>query len=166
MKNPPPKPFPWFWVAIGVTMVSAGGFGGQWLHRWNKNRYRVHPFEVVKMIESGKSPTVLDARRSDAYEQLPLRIPGSVRVVPEDLANSLAGLDLDQTRPVVAYCSCPDEETSARVARDLRKMGFKDVRILKGGIGAWTNAGLPIETRSDLSQVGLELYKALAGGNA
>ena len=52
------------------------------------------------------------------------------------------------------------------MARDLRKMGFKDVRILKGGLGAWTNAGLPIETRSDLSQVGLELYKALAGGNA
>lgn len=166
VKNPPPKPFPWFWVAVGVTLVSAGGFGGQWLHRWNKNRYRVQPFEVVRMIESGKAPTILDARKSDSYEQLPLKIPGSVRVVPEDLANSMAGLDLDPARPVVAYCSCPDEETSARVARDLRKMGFKDVRILKGGIGAWTNAGLPIETRSDLSAVGLELYKALAGGNA
>jgi 3-mercaptopyruvate sulfurtransferase SseA len=51
------------------------------------------------------------------------------------------------------------------VARDLRKTGFKDVRILKGGLGAWISAGLPIETRSDLSQVGVELYKALAGGN-
>ena len=160
VKNPPPKPFPWFWVAIGVTLVSMGGFGGQWLHRWNKNRYRVQPFEVVRMIEAGKSPTILDARKSDSYEQLPLKIPGSIRVVPEDLANSMAGLDLDPARPVIAYCSSPDEETSARVARDLRKTGFKDVRILKGGLGAWTNAGLPIETRSDLSQVGLELYKA------
>jgi 3-mercaptopyruvate sulfurtransferase SseA len=52
------------------------------------------------------------------------------------------------------------------VARDLRRLGFKDVRILKGGLGAWTNAGLPIETRSDISAVGVELYKALAGGNA
>ena len=51
------------------------------------------------------------------------------------------------------------------MARDLRKMGFKDVKILKGGLGAWPNAGLPIDTRSDLSQVGVELYKALAGGN-
>jgi rhodanese-related sulfurtransferase len=166
VKNPPPKPFPWFWVAIGVTLVSMGGFGGQWLHRWNKNRYRVQPFGVVRMIEAGKAPTILDARKSDSYEQLPLKIPGSVRVVPEDLANSMAGLELDPAHPVVAYCSSPDEETSARVARELRKMGFKDVRILKGGLGAWTNAGLPIETRSDLSQVGLELYKALAGGNA
>lgn len=105
VKNPPPKPFPWFWVAIGVTLVSAGGFGGQWLHRWNKNRYRVQPFEVVRMYEGGKSPTILDARRSDAYEQLPLKIPGSLRAAPEDLSGSLSGLDLDMTRPVVAYCT-------------------------------------------------------------
>src|SRR5258707_12395787 len=30
-KNPTPNPFAWFCVAIGVTFVSAGGFGGQWL---------------------------------------------------------------------------------------------------------------------------------------
>ena len=105
VKNPKPKPFPWFWVAIGVTLVSAGGFGGQWLHRWNKNRYRVHPSEVVRLMESGKAPILLDARRADMYEQLPLTIRGSVRVTPEDLATSLAGLDLDMTRPVVAYCT-------------------------------------------------------------
>jgi S1-C subfamily serine protease/rhodanese-related sulfurtransferase len=165
LKNPKPKPFPWFWVAVGVTLLSAGGFGGQWLHRWNKNRYRIQPSAVIRLSEGGSPPLILDARRSDLYEALPLKIKDSLRVVPEDLANSLAGLDLDKTQPVVAYCSCPDEETSAKVARDLRKMGFKDVRILKGGLGAWTNAGLPIETRSDLSQVGVELYKALAGGN-
>jgi len=165
LKNPRPKPFPWFWVAVAVTLLSAGGFGGQWLHRWNKNRYRIQPSAVIRLSEGGSPPVILDARRTDLYEALPLKIKDSIRVVPEDLANSLAGLDLDKTRPVVAYCSCPDEETSAKVARDLRKIGFKDVRILKGGLGAWTNAGLPIETRSDLSQVGVELYKALAGGN-
>ncbi|HEY7654733.1 MAG TPA: trypsin-like peptidase domain-containing protein [Methylomirabilota bacterium] len=105
VKNPPPKPFPWFWVALGVTLVSAGGFGGQWLHRWNKNRYRVHPSEVVRLMEGGKAPIILDARRADSYEQLPLKIRDSLRVAPEDLAGSLTGLDLDMTRPVVAYCT-------------------------------------------------------------
>ena len=51
------------------------------------------------------------------------------------------------------------------MAQKLRKLGFKGVRILKGGLSAWTNAGLPIESRSDISQVGLELYKALASGS-
>jgi 3-mercaptopyruvate sulfurtransferase SseA len=45
-------------------------------------------------------------------------------------------------------------------------MGFRDVKILKGGLVSWTNAGLPVETRSDLSAVVVELYKALAGGKA
>ncbi|MGH7316085.1 MAG: trypsin-like peptidase domain-containing protein [Candidatus Rokuibacteriota bacterium] len=105
VKNPPPRPFPWFWVAIGVTLVSAGGFGGQWLHRWNKNRYRVHPSSVVKMQEEGKAPILLDTRKADAYEQMPLSIRGSVRLAPEELASGVSGLELDTTRPVVAYCT-------------------------------------------------------------
>ena len=32
------------------------------------------------------------------------------------------------------------------MAQQLRKVGFKDVRILKGGLGGWANAGLPLET--------------------
>ncbi len=166
VKNPPPRPFPWFWVAVAVTLVSAGGYGAQFYIRWQRNRYRVQPYEVIRLGEGGKPPTILDVRRNEMYESLPLNIPGSVRLSPEDLDRGMGGLDLDTTRPVVTYCTDPDEVTSARVAHKLRKLGFKDVRILKGGLGAWTNSGLPIESRSDLSQVGVELYKALAGGNS
>jgi 3-mercaptopyruvate sulfurtransferase SseA len=31
------------------------------------------------------------------------------------------------------------------VAQQLRTSGFADVRVLKGGLGGWANAGLPIE---------------------
>jgi rhodanese-related sulfurtransferase len=163
VKNPPPRPFPWFWVAIGVTLLSLAGYGTQFYIRWQRNRYRVTPSEVIHLQEGGKQATILDVRRAEAYEALPLKIPGSVRLAPEDLDTGISGLELDTTRPVVAYCTTPDEGTSVKVAQKLRKMGFKDVRILKGGLGAWTNAGLAIESRSDLSQVGVELYKALAG---
>jgi rhodanese-related sulfurtransferase len=166
VKNPPPRPFPWFWVAVGVTVLSAGGYGAQFLVRWQKNRYRVAAFEVIKLLESGKQPQILDVRTPEAYDTLPLKIPGSIRLAPEELTSGVSGLELDVNRPVVAYCTSQDEQTSAKAARDLRKLGFKNVLILKGGLGAWTNAGLPIETRADISAVGLELYKALAGGNA
>jgi rhodanese-related sulfurtransferase len=165
VKNPPPRPFPWFWVAIGVTVLSAGGYGTQFAIRWQRNRYRIQPSEVIHLLEQGKAPVILDVRKPEVYDALPLKIPGSVRLAPEELATGVSGLELDATRPVVAYCTEPAEGTSARVARELRKLGFKDVRILKGGLGAWTNAGLPIETRSDISAVGVELYKALASGN-
>ena len=165
VKNPPPKPFPWFWVAVGVTVLSVGGYGAQLLHRWHRNRYRVHPSAVVKMIEKGKAPILMDTRKADAYEALPLRIPGSVRLAPEELAGGASGRELDINRPVVTYCTSPNEGTSAQVARELRKLGFKDVKVLKGGLGAWIIAGLSIESRSDLAQVGVEVYKTLARGN-
>ena len=105
VKNPPPRPFPWFWVAIGVTFVSAGGYGAQFYYRWQKNRYRIRPGEVIRLSEEGKQPIILDTRKSEAYEKLPLKIPGSVRLSPEELDSGTAGLELDVNRPVVAYCT-------------------------------------------------------------
>jgi Rhodanese-related sulfurtransferase len=166
VKNPPPRPFPWFWVTIGVTILSLGGYSAQFFLRWQKNRYRVSPSEVIKLLEGGKQPQILDVRTPSAYDTLPLKIPSSIRLAPEELSSGVSGLELDVQRPVIAYCTSPDEQTSSKVAKDLRKLGFKNVLVLKGGLGAWTNAGLPIETRSDVSAVGLELYKALAGGTA
>ena len=105
VKNPPPRPFPWFWVAIGVTFVSAGGYGAQFYYRWQKNRYRIRPGEVIRLSEEGKQPIILDTRKSEAYEKLPLKIPGSVRLSPEELESGTAGLEMDVNRPVVAYCT-------------------------------------------------------------
>ena len=105
VKNPPPQPFPWFWVTVGVTLVSAGGYGFQFFRRWQRNRYRIRPAEVVKLMEEGKQPTILDVRKSEAYEMMPIRIPNSVRLAPEELESGISGLELDATRPVVAYCT-------------------------------------------------------------
>ena len=32
------------------------------------------------------------------------------------------------------------------MAQQLRKVGFSDVRILRGGLGGWANAGLPLDS--------------------
>ncbi len=106
VKNPPPRPFPWFWVTIGVTLLSAGGYGAQVGIRWRKNRYRVGPSEVIKLLETGKQPIILDSRQQQAYDANPIKIFGSIRLSPEDLTSGgAASLGLDTTRPVVAYCT-------------------------------------------------------------
>jgi len=33
------------------------------------------------------------------------------------------------------------------VAQRLRQLGFRDVRIMKGGLGSWAKAGLPLESK-------------------
>ncbi|MBM4442437.1 MAG: cyclic nucleotide-binding domain-containing protein, partial [Candidatus Rokubacteria bacterium] len=40
-----------------------------------------------------------------------------------------------------------------------------DARILKGGLGGWTNARLPVEAKSSLPSIGLEIYKSLTLGD-
>jgi 3-mercaptopyruvate sulfurtransferase SseA len=34
------------------------------------------------------------------------------------------------------------------VAHRLKDLGFKQVRVLKGGLASWVNAGLPLESKA------------------
>ena len=48
----------------------------------------------------------------------------------------------------VVYCACPNEATSARIAKQLISMGFHPVRPLAGGSHDWQEAGLEDERLS------------------
>jgi rhodanese-related sulfurtransferase len=165
VKNPPPKPFPWAWVALGITLVSAGGYGGMWGRKWWKNRFRVMPTQVIGFIERGLNPLLLDVRTKNDYETSPLKLPSSLRVDPDTiLKTSQFEIPAEPRQIVVAYDTSPDEATSAQVIQVLRKRGL-DARILKGGLGGWTNARLPVEAKSSLPSIGLEIYKNLTLGD-
>jgi 3-mercaptopyruvate sulfurtransferase SseA len=45
---------------------------------------------------------------------------------------------------VILYCTCPSEETSAKLALQLHKMGVYRVRPLRGGFDGWKQAGYPL----------------------
>jgi len=49
---------------------------------------------------------------------------------------------VDPRQLVIAYCTSPEEQRSARVVQRLHQRGYRNVRILKGGLGGWTNAFL------------------------
>jgi S1-C subfamily serine protease/rhodanese-related sulfurtransferase len=165
VKNPPPRPFPWAWVALGVTLLSAGGYGGMWGRTWWKNRFRVAPTQVIGFIERGINPVLLDVRTKNDYETSPLKLPSSVRIDPETiLRTDQFEIPAEPKQIVVAYDTSPEERTSAEVIQVLRKRGL-DARILKGGLGGWTNARLPVEAKSSLPSIGLEIYKSLTLGD-
>ena len=165
VKNPPPRPFPWAWITLGVTLVSVGTYGGMWGRRWWKNRYRILPAQMIGFIERGLSPILVDARSKTDYETSPLKLPSSVRLDPDEAQAGRINLDADPKQMIVVYCTSPEEQTSERVAAILRQRGLRNVRILKGGLGGWTNARLPVETKAHLSAVGLEIYKNLTLGD-
>jgi len=165
VKNPRPRPFPWAWATLGVTLLSVGTYGGMWGRRWWRNRFRVLPTQVIGFIENGLSPLLVDVRTKTDYETSPLTLPGAVRLDPDDAEKGRIPLDAESGQLIVTYCTSPEEATSARIAQLLRQRQFTNVRILKGGLGGWTNARLPVEAKSHLPSIGLEIYKNLTLGD-
>jgi len=165
VKNPPPKPFPWALATLGVSLLSVGAYGGMFARRWWHNRYRILPAQVIGAIEAGDTPVLLDVRTTTDFETSPLRLPGAVRLDPETVNAGSFTLEVAPEQMIVAYCTSPEEATSAAVAQTLQKRGYKRVRILKGGLGGWTNARLPVESKSALPSIGLEIYKNLTLGD-
>ena len=146
-----------------LTLVSVGVYGGMWGKRWWKNRFRVTPTQVIGFIERGLNPVLLDVRAKSDFETSPLKLPGSTRLAPEEAERT--PLNFEPQQMIITYCTSPEEQQSAKVAQILRQRGFRTIRILKGGLGGWTNARLPVEAKSALPSVGLELYKNLSLGD-
>jgi hypothetical protein len=105
IKNPPPEPFPWAIATAAVTAVSLGAFGLILGLRWKRNRFRVGPAEVVRLIEGGTPPLILDVRQESAYATSPFRIAGARHVSPDELEQGVASLAVEPDRTVVAYCT-------------------------------------------------------------
>lgn len=59
------------------------------------------------------------------------------------LEASGADLAKKKERPVIVYCD--GGERSAKALATLKKQGFTRVANLSGGLGAWQQAGLPVE---------------------
>lgn len=106
LRNPPPRPFPWAMVTALVVLLSAAGYGAMWWARWKRNRFRIRPSEVARLIEaSPEPPVILDVRDTTTYGKSPVRIPNARHVSPEDLESGRTDLEIDRTRTVVAYCT-------------------------------------------------------------
>lgn len=67
----------------------------------------------------------------------------------------------DKNKPVFVYCKSGGR--SGQAAEALRGMGFKEVYDLEGGITAWKNAGMKVQTEDDRQATGMSMaeYHAL-----
>lgn len=121
---------------------------------WKNRRFlleiralRLEPEELNTMLQVAEAqgnlmPFIVDLRHPLDYVTDPRVIPGSVRIGPTDAAAHSELFPRD--RDVVLYCTCPSEETSAKVAKQLLRLGVHRVRPLRGGFEGWRDAGLPL----------------------
>jgi rhodanese-related sulfurtransferase len=134
-----------------VVLLAAIALAGYIAYKYHQRRRflrtlvidRITPEELKTRMETDEKLLILDLRNQLDLNFDRVRIPGAFHVLPELL--SQRG-DVPRDKEVVLYCTCPNEATSARVAQNLRRLGFRHVRPLAGGLAAWRERGFPIES--------------------
>jgi membrane protein DedA with SNARE-associated domain/rhodanese-related sulfurtransferase len=139
-----------FAILIFVLMVL-----GFLAHRiWKQRKFlqqvrelRLEPSELKTMLDYAETnhtpaPFIVDLRHPLDYLPDPRVLPGALRIGPNELKQHSEIIPRD--RDVILYCTCPSEETSARLALQLHKMGVYRVRPLRGGFDGWKQAGYPL----------------------
>lgn len=122
---------------------------------WKNRRFlleiralRLEPAELMRMLETAEAqgnvaPFIVDLRHPLDYLPDPRVLPGAIRISPSEIAAQRAMIPQD--RDVILYCTCPSEETSAKVAKQLLGLGIYRVRPLRCGFEGWRDAGYPLE---------------------
>ena len=78
-----------------------------------------------------------------------VEIRGAIRYRPHDLLRpERLALPIAPERPVVLYDEDGRGDMTNQIAERLRQEGFRDVRILEGGLKAWTRSGGPTQEPS------------------
>jgi membrane protein DedA with SNARE-associated domain/rhodanese-related sulfurtransferase len=108
---------------------------------------RLEPSALKEMLDCAQldgteQPFIVDLRHPLDYLPDPRVLPGAVRIGPAELASLADRIPRD--RDIILYCTCPSEETSAKVAMQLHRLGITRVRPLRGGFDGWKQAGYPL----------------------
>jgi S1-C subfamily serine protease len=101
-----PTPIPWAWLTGSVVLVSTAAYAGLWYRKWQRNRFRITPAEVVRLMEeSAEPPIILDVRSASTYATSPLRIPNAIHITPQELQSGVTSKQIETGRTVIAYCT-------------------------------------------------------------
>ena len=93
------------------------------------------------LLMNQQNALMLDVREAAEYEKGHVL---AARNIPlGELEARSAELEKHKAKPVIVVCDTGNR--SGRAAAALRKLGFERVFTLAGGIGAWQQAGLPLE---------------------
>lgn len=97
--------------------------------------------EVKEMLDKHADFRLLDVREQDEWKRS--HISGAGHLGKGIIERDIEGEVPDQDKELVLYCG--GGYRSALAADNLQKMGYRNVKSLKGGFRTWTEAGLPIE---------------------
>jgi rhodanese-related sulfurtransferase len=132
---------PWHMMLFGTAVVTGGMLLWPLASRLlGGSAPQVGPTEAVQLINR-RDALVLDVR--DKAEFAAGHIPNARNIPLAELGARLREIEKFKTRPIVI--NCQSGARSAGACGLLRKNGFGEAYALRGGIGGWVEASLPVE---------------------
>ncbi len=109
---------------------------------------RIAALEVKAMLAKKADIVILDTQPSENYEMW--HIPTAVNIPyistgnPTDREMMLVALPMDKL--IVIYCLCEEGTDSARMALELKRLGYDSdkIKVLEGGLIKWDESGYPM----------------------
>jgi rhodanese-related sulfurtransferase len=108
-----------------------------------KQDIRISVAELNRKINQSDPPVIVDLRHPLDVLASPQIIPGAIPIKPDELDSHLQ--NLPRNSEIVLYCTCPNDETSLSVYRQLQKHGFQNLKVLTGGLPAWKREKLQLQ---------------------
>ncbi len=96
--------------------------------------------ELLSDPDKKNSPIIIDIRTSDEFREGHLKGARQIDFLEEGFAEKVR--KLDRSRPYLIHCRSGGRSSSSLAL--WKKMKFKKVYHLDGGILAWEKAGLPV----------------------
>ncbi|MDQ6916755.1 MAG: rhodanese-like domain-containing protein [Pseudomonadota bacterium] len=127
------------WPLILIMLIS----GGMLLWPLVGSRFssvrEVGALAATQLINR-QNAVMLDLRDAKEYEGG--HLPNALHIPLSQLSSRAGELSKFTSRPLIAYCDRGNK--SRAVGPTLSKLGFAEVYTLRGGVHAWTEAGLPV----------------------
>ncbi|HHT9126978.1 MAG TPA: rhodanese-like domain-containing protein [Candidatus Brocadiia bacterium] len=98
----------------------------------------ISPNELKQRLDSKNVPILLDVREVKELADDLGHLPGIKHIPIGSLSSRLSELDADKDKEIVTICRMGGRATKA--AKILTKAGFKDVKVLEGGMSAYRKA--------------------------
>jgi len=86
---------------------------------------------------------IVDVRETHEWDRG--HIPNARHIALGQIGKRIHELEKFKSRPIIVVCASGNRSSSACGA--LKRAGFEQVFNLAGGIGAWTDASLPVTTK-------------------
>lgn len=100
----------------------------------------LRPQQAAQWLEADKQIVVLDVRTPAEFQAGHLKNAVNINYNAPDFEQQLA--KLDKTKPYLVHCAVGGRSTKSLPV--FKKLGFREVRHLDGGIQAWQRAQLPV----------------------